>query len=204
MRLTTLLLLAALAACGEKEDTGPVDTPEGDTDTHADADTDTDTDADADTDADTDADADADTDADADADTDADTDPVTDTDGDGLTDDEEAAAGTDPADADSDDDGLEDGEEVNDHSTDPLDADSDADGWDDGEEVDGYTDPLSADDHPYTGGWSINSCRDSIVSTGTSVGDIAPNFELSDQYGDTVRLHDFCDRAVLVTFGAFW
>ena len=60
-----------------------------------------------------------------------------DTDGDGLTDDEEAVIGTDPNDPDSDDDGLEDGEEVNDTNTDPLEPDTDGDGLEDGEEVDG-------------------------------------------------------------------
>ena len=42
---------------------------------------------------------------------------------------------TDPNDADSDDDGLSDGDEVNTYGTDPNDADSDDDGLSDGEEV---------------------------------------------------------------------
>ena len=46
----------------------------------------------------------------------------------------EAELGTDPLDADSDDDGLDDGEEKT-AGTDPLDSDSDDDGLDDGEEV---------------------------------------------------------------------
>jgi hypothetical protein len=53
--------------------------------------------------------------------------------------------GTDPLDADSDDDGLSDGDEVNVHGTDPLDADTDDDGLDDGIEVMFGTDPLDAD-----------------------------------------------------------
>jgi outer membrane protein OmpA-like peptidoglycan-associated protein len=71
--------------------------------------------------------------------------PTTDTDGDGLTDDEEAALGTDPADEDSDDDGLTDGVEVNQTDTDPLDEDSDDDGLNDGEEIDLGSDPLDTD-----------------------------------------------------------
>jgi MYXO-CTERM domain-containing protein len=60
-----------------------------------------------------------------------------DTDGDGLTDDEEEAAGTDPLDDDTDDDGIGDGAEVD---TDPTDPDTDGDGVLDGTEV-GLTEP---------------------------------------------------------------
>jgi len=73
---------------------------------------------------------------------------VADTDGDGLLDGEEVGTfGTNPLDFDSDDDGLNDGDEINTHSTDPLDADTDDGGRTDGGEVnqDG-TDPLFADD----------------------------------------------------------
>ncbi len=63
----------------------------------------------------------------------------TDTDGDGLTDDHEDLIGTDPNDADSDDDGIGDGEEVNPGAdgfvTDPLDPDTDGDGLQDGTET---------------------------------------------------------------------
>ena len=36
------------------------------------------------------------------------------------------------------------------------------------------------------------------------IGGIAPDFELEDQNGEMVRLHDFCGKAVLLTFGAEW
>jgi len=68
-----------------------------------------------------------------------------DTDGDGLFDREEPALGTDPFDADSDNDGLSDGVEVNVDGTDPNDPDTDDDGLSDGVEVDGGTDPTLAD-----------------------------------------------------------
>ena len=69
-----------------------------------------------------------------------------DTDDDGLSDgDEFNVHGTDPNDADSDDDGLSDGDEVNVHGTDPLDNDSDDDKLLDGVEVRYSTDPLDAD-----------------------------------------------------------
>ncbi|WP_437600032.1 DUF3344 domain-containing protein [Sorangium sp. So ce590] len=68
--------------------------------------------------------------------------PPTDTDGDGLSDDLEETIGTDPNDADSDDDGVLDGEEPNfsdDHDGDglinALDPDSDGDGLFDGTEL---------------------------------------------------------------------
>ncbi len=72
----------------------------------------------------------------------ADDNPPVDTDGDGLTDDVETLIGTDPNDADSDDDGLIDGLEPN-YSADsdgdglinPLDPDSDDDGLFDGTEA---------------------------------------------------------------------
>lgn len=108
-------------------------------------------------------------------------DPNLDSDGDGLTDAEEATLGTDP--------------QV---------ADTDLDGWDDGDEVDGHTDPNSATDHPYTGGWAMGACRDDLVASGNGVGQVTADFALLDQHGDTVRLHDFCDREVLLVGAAFW
>lgn len=104
---------------------------------------------------------------------------------------------------DDDGDGLSNAEEEA-LGSDPDQADSDADGWDDGEEVGGNTDPTDASDHPYTGGWPIGACRNDLQGTGTAPGEVAPNFELVDQFGDTLRLHDFCDREVLLVSAAFW
>ena len=61
---------------------------------------------------------------------------------DGLTVLEEFLAGLDPFDSDTDDDGLLDGEEVNDTGTDPLVFDTDGDGVSDGLEVQVGSDPL--------------------------------------------------------------
>jgi outer membrane protein OmpA-like peptidoglycan-associated protein len=58
-----------------------------------------------------------------------------DPDRDGLTNDQEDQLGTDPNVADTDGDGLNDGDEVNRHKTSPLKADSDGDGLTDGDEV---------------------------------------------------------------------
>jgi len=104
---------------------------------------------------------------------------------------------------DADGDGLSNGEEE-DLGTDPDLPDSDGDSYSDGEEVEANTDPLDSDDAPYVGGWPIGACRDAVESTGNEEGEIAEDFELMDQYGEMVRLHDFCDRAVLLVGSAFW
>ncbi len=88
--------------------------------------------------------------------------PVLDQDGDGLTDDEEAKLRTNPFSDDTDDDGLTDGAEVNDHETDPLDSDSDDDGLEDGAEVNTHsTDPNDpdSDDDLLSDGLEINQFR---------------------------------------------
>ncbi len=70
----------------------------------------------------------------------------TDTDGDDLIDLYEVQLGTDPALADTDADGLDDGVEVRDSETNPTDSDSDDDGLSDGQEVNVLgTDPLDTD-----------------------------------------------------------
>ena len=68
-----------------------------------------------------------------------------DTDNDGIDDLTEASLGTDPSDADSDDDGLNDGDEFNIHHTDPLLADTDNDGLPDGYEVNLGSNPTTID-----------------------------------------------------------
>jgi large repetitive protein len=71
-----------------------------------------------------------------------------DEDGDGLGDNEEVFTwGTDPEDADTDDDMLSDGQEISIGSN-PLNVDSDSDGRNDGDEVNAGTDPLNPDITP--------------------------------------------------------
>ena len=114
---------------------------------------------------------------------------------------EGAGAATSP---DSDGDGLTDAEEAE-IGSDPNLEDTDGDGWLDGEEVDGNTDPTKANDHPYEGGWAIADCRDDIDGDGNNVaGNIADQFKLTDQFGDDVKLYDFCDRTVVLIGAAFW
>ncbi len=70
-----------------------------------------------------------------------------DTDDDGLSDWAEMNEhDTSPLEADTDGDGLTDAEEINEYDTDPNNADTDGDGLEDGEEVNSYeTDPLEED-----------------------------------------------------------
>ncbi len=73
-----------------------------------------------------------------------DNEPALDSDGDGLSDEREGAFGTDPAKADTDNDGLTDGDEILEYDTDALKVDTDFDGYNDGVEVEAGTDPLYA------------------------------------------------------------
>lgn len=73
-------------------------------------------------------------------------DPNGDPDGDGLTNKEEKQLGTNPNKADTDGDGLNDGEEVLKYKTNPLNKDTDGGSVDDFTEVKRGTDPLNADD----------------------------------------------------------
>jgi RHS repeat-associated protein len=69
-----------------------------------------------------------------------------DSDSDGLADYVEGLLGTDPNDPDSDDDGLNDGDEVNTYKTNPLDPDSDGDSLTDGNEANSHsTNPTKID-----------------------------------------------------------
>jgi hypothetical protein len=89
------------------------------------------------------------------------TDDVLDPDSDGLTNLEEYNYNTDPNDDDSDDDGLNDGDEVDTYNTDPNDADSDDDGLDDGTEVDLGTDPNNKND-PQSKGDTVGVTRGNV------------------------------------------
>ena len=105
---------------------------------------------------------------------------------------------------DGDEDGLLDNQEVT-AGTNPTNPDSDGDGITDGAEITANTNPLDPADHPYIGGWQIDgACRDTIAATGTQLKDIATDFSVPDQFGEQVRLHDFCGKEVMLVMGAFW
>lgn len=69
------------------------------------------------------------------------TEPVRDSDGDGLLDTEEAEFGTNPDSLDSDNDGLNDRQEIRVYKTEPMIPDTDGDGFEDGEEVRQFYNP---------------------------------------------------------------
>ncbi len=114
-----------------------------------------------------------------------------------------AAGAGESGSVDSDGDGLTDAEEEE-LGSDPDNPDSDDDGWTDLEEVEGNTDPTDKSDHPYTGGWAIGDCRNDLDGEGYGVGDIVENVTATDQFGDTLKLHDFCDKEVFLVHAAFW
>jgi alpha-tubulin suppressor-like RCC1 family protein len=101
--------------------------------------------------------------------------PFPDTDGDTLLDVGESAHGTNPLDADSDDDGIEDGEELGQLGTDPLDVDADDDACSDGEEIGDSlalgglrnpADPWDFADVPTPPLPNVTAIRDAAVSLG--------------------------------------
>jgi peroxiredoxin len=69
---------------------------------------------------------------------------------------------------------------------------------DTGTPVDTETDEITSGD------WGQDPCFDEVASDGHLVGQNTTNFELTDQYGDTVRLHDYCERTVLLVSSAVW
>lgn len=107
-------------------------------------------------------------------------------------------------DVDPDGDGLADADEAA-IGSDPGVPDSDGDGFLDGDEVAQHTSPIDPADAPYQAGWPIGACHNSIEPTGgTAVGDVLDNLSWPNQFGETVRLWDFCDRVVFIIFGAPW
>ena len=104
---------------------------------------------------------------------------------------------------DSDGDGLTDEEEIA-RGLDPTSADTDGDGYSDGAEVNSFTDPTDPNDHPYSGGWPIDSCRHDLNPTGSfALGEVVQNYMFTDQFGETLRLHDFCNHVVLIEHAGF-
>lgn len=123
------------------------------------------------------------------------TNPVNDdSDEDGLNDGEEVnSQGTNPLESDSDSDGILDGEELNTYFTDPLDSDSDDDGYSDGAEVHQYgSDPNDADSLPS----EITSIDDQFSGIEFPVGwDTPQSSELFPWYleGNLMRSADIGD-----------
>jgi len=115
-----------------------------------------------------------------------------DADGDGLSNEEEYLTyHTDPLDADSDDDGLNDGAEVNrTPPTNPLDPDSDDDGLNDGAEVNRTppTDPLDSDsdDDGLSDGHEVNVCQSDPLMANTDLSVSVTDFTTSAEPGEAL------------------
>ena len=86
--------------------------------------------------------------------------------------------------------------------------------WDEGGSAGGGapTDPFGnpgeetediPEESPYTGGWPYDSCRDNLESTGMAEGDVILDVTLLDQYGEDIRLHDFCNHTILIEHAGF-
>lgn len=65
----------------------------------------------------------------------------------------------------------------------------------------------------YAGGWEVGDCQDNIVPTvdlsGSSLplsrpGDVLLDFRLVDQFGERVRLYDFCHAPLYLEWSALW
>lgn len=62
---------------------------------------------------------------------------------------------------------------------------------------------------PYAGGWDIGCCQDEIVQNGwapgaINSGTILPDWTMNDQFGDAVRIYDFCHDAIYFEYSAVW
>ena len=133
-----------------------------------------------------------------------------DPDTDGLDNAAERTQGTDPNNADSDGDTLNDGDEVNIHSTNPSEADSDFDGFDDNTEIVNGTDPNDFLSHPavipvtdatYTGPVSPGSYDDPANwdITAVPLDSVGTRFHAILNSTGTVSLSDLTPANGLVT-----
>ena len=64
------------------------------------------------------------------------------------------------------------------------------------------SEPTSEPLPSYTGNYNVNPCD--VTTTGYGIGQTAGDFGLTDQYGDTLYLSDFCGNALLLVSAAFW
>ncbi len=57
---------------------------------------------------------------------------------------------------------------------------------------------------PYEGAWDIGDCQNDIAAATNQPGGTIDDISFTDQFGEQVRLYDFCHKAVLIIEGAFW
>lgn len=97
-------------------------------------------------------------------------------------------------------------EAMDDSGTDDLATD---DGTDSAEGTDTTGGPTCDSTSPYMGGWDIGCCQDEVVPTawypgGVAAGSVIPDWTFIDQYGDSVRVRDFCHEAIYFEYAAMW
>ncbi len=62
---------------------------------------------------------------------------------------------------------------------------------------------------PYIGGWDVGCCQSEVVPGawqpgGIAPGTVIPDWTMTDQNGDAVRLYDFCHEAIYFEYAAMW
>ena len=85
-------------------------------------------------------------------------------------------------------------------STSESDSNGNTDNSDNSDNTNGEQEPSSEPELPtYSGGYNVNLCSpEKLKTTGYAVGQVAGDFELIDQYGENLRLSDFCGNTVLL------
>lgn len=97
--------------------------------------------------------------------------------------------------------------EAGDTSTETIADPDDGDG--DGGETTGGP-PVCDPPSPYMGGWDIGCCQDEVPPQNgwapgqVGVGTIMPDYTFTDQFGEAIRLYDFCHDAVWFEYVALW
>lgn len=95
------------------------------------------------------------------------------------------------------------------------DGDSNGDGDADPDTGEGEEDtttgpPVCEATFPYMGNWDVGCCQDEIqpqngwAPGGVGVGTIMPDYYFTDQFGEEIRLYDFCHDAVWFEYVALW
>ncbi|MCA9621413.1 MAG: redoxin domain-containing protein [Myxococcales bacterium] len=90
--------------------------------------------------------------------------------------------------------------------SDPTLYDTDGDGLSDGIEVTNGSDPLNAYSWP-PGMWPnrLEAAQAAgLTGEGTAVGQVRPNFVVTDQFGEALSLHQLYGYVVVVSVGAVW
>ena len=92
--------------------------------------------------------------------------------------------------------------------TDPTNPDTDSDGIPDGNEFAFGSDPLNPYSWPQGMGMWPNRLDEAqaagVQATGWSVGQVPPNYQWVDQFGQVVDLHQFYGYGVVLSSGATW